>query len=256
MTRHDEPPLPGGCRPVAHFERPGEVIPGYAVRDDGTVLYWDGVRKRSRPRWIPLKVKAGPNGFHKVRLRIDGKEREIGVALIVLRAFAGPRPLGCEPLHFPDPDPGNNQAANLRWAPRGSSKQGRTLGPSLPVPRRGSRHPNAALVEADIPEIRADYRAGFRIAEIAAERGVSEEAIRHVLVGETWSSVPDPLGPIKMRRGPEPESSPRARLDWEAVRAIRAGHAAGRSYGALAAEHGVSKCTVRDIIKGRTWREH
>lgn len=77
------PPCPAGCRPVLRLDRPGEAIPGYAVRDDGAVLYWDGARHR--PKWIPLKVKVGPNGFRKVRIRIDGREREIGVAQLVDR---------------------------------------------------------------------------------------------------------------------------------------------------------------------------
>jgi hypothetical protein len=245
------PPLPAGCRPIARFDRAGAIIPGYAVRDDGTVLYWFA---RGR-RWIPLKVKVGPNGFRKVRIRIDGKEREIGVAQLVLRAFVGPRPIGHEPLHYPDPDPGNNRLDNLRWAPRGTSKAGRLLSGSPPPPPRGDVHPHAVLTAADIPEIRAEYRAGFRIDEIAEERGADPETIRQVLVGKTWSHIPDPLGPIVMRRGPDPESSPRTKLDWDAVWAIRRGRAAGRSYAELAAEHGVDKGTIRDIVKGRTWRE-
>jgi hypothetical protein len=47
----------------------------------------------------------------------------------------------------------------------------------------------------------------------------------------------------------------KAKLDWETVRAIRAGRAAGRSYRQLATEFGINRCTVRDLIKGRTWRE-
>jgi hypothetical protein len=156
---------------------------------------------------------------------------------------------------YRNPDPGNNRLSNLRWAPRGTSKQGRTLGPGLPPTRYGSDRPNAVLTEADIPDIRAQYRAGFRYHELAEEYGVDPETVRNVLVGNTWSHIPDPLGPIVMRRGPDSESSSNTKLDWDAVRAIRAGHAAGRSYARLAAEHGVSKCTVRDIVKGRTWRE-
>ena len=84
----------------------------------------------------------------------------------------------------------------------------------------------------------------------------SEEAIRHVLIGKTWSHVPDPDGPLVMRRkGPASDACALTKLDWGSVAAIRKGHAAGRSYGTLAKEFGVSKCTIRDIVKGRTWRE-
>lgn len=248
-----DPRLPDSARPIARFDRPGETLPGYCVRADGVVLYWDGAR--GRPQWVPLKVKIGPGGFRKVRLRIDGKEREIGVAQLVLRAFVGPRPLGHEPLHYPDTDPGNNRLENLRWALRGTSKVGRILGPAPPPIVHGEGRSNAVLTERDIPVVRSHYRAGWRYKEIAADMGVADETVRHVLIGETWSHIPDPLGPIVMRKGPDSEDSARALLDWRGARAIRAGHAAGLSYRQLSDRHGVSKCCVRDVIKGRTWKE-
>jgi DNA invertase Pin-like site-specific DNA recombinase len=112
------------------------------------------------------------------------------------------------------------------------------------------------LKAADIPEIRRLYREGWPYKEIATEMGVSDEAIRHVLLGRTWSHIQDPSGPIVMRRrGPDSEWSPRAKLDRETVRAIRSGHAAGSSYAALARQFAISKCAIRDIIKGRTWKD-
>lgn len=245
------PPPPAGCRPVADFDDPGRAIPGYAVRDDGAVLYFDARRRR----WVESRPKVAPNGFRKVRVRVGARVREIGVAQLVLRAFVGPRPIGCEPLHFPDPDPGNNALANLRWAPVGSSKVGRMLGPAPPPLRRGTERPNAVLTEEVVRDIRAQYRAGFRYKEIAAELAVNPETVRNVLTGRTWSHVPDPEGPIALRRpGPDPDAAVNTRLDWESVAAIRAGRAAGRTYADLAREHGVDRCTVRDILKGRTWR--
>ena len=129
------------------------------------------------------------------------------------------------------------------------------LSGSPPKPPRGDRHPNARLTEADIPEVRKMYRDGFMYHEIASTFDVAPETIRHVLIGETWSHVPDLDGPLVMRRhGPAPVRARRRSSTGEA-RAIREGHAAGRSYHELATEFGVSKCTIRDIIKGRTWRE-
>lgn len=245
------PELPSDSRPVVDPDDPRSIIPGHAVRTDGTVLHWDARLKK----WVSLKLKAGTGGFVKVRLR-DGSEREIGVARLVLRAFVGPQPLGQEPLHFPNPDTADNRLVNLRWAPIGSSKVGRMLSGSPPPPPRGETHHNARLTEADIPEVRRMYRDGFMYHEIALEFAVSPETIRHVLIGETWSHVVDPDGPIVMRRhGPDSDSASNTKLNRGSVRAIRAGHAAGRSYRELGAEFGVNYCTIRDIIKGRTWRE-
>ena len=242
--------LPPGARPIADFDDPRAVIPGHAVRDDGVVFYW----RDQWQKWIALKPKTGPGGFRKVRLVIRGKVREIGVAHLVCRAFIGPRPIGCEPLHFPDPDPSNNHVSNLRWSARGSSKVGRLCSGRPPVTRRGEDRPNAVLAAADIPEIRKMYRDGFTYREIAIEFGASEETIRKVLTGQAWSHILDPLGPITMRPSRGPGEGANTRLDWETVATIRAGHAAGQSYRQLAAEHDCNWATIRDIIKGRTWK--
>lgn len=243
--------LPRDSRAIVDFEDPRESIPGYAVRADGVVLQWVARRRK----WVELKRKTGPGGFTKVRLVIRGREREIGVAHLVLRAFVGPRPMGCEPVHYPDSSPGNNRLENLRWAPRGTSKLGRMLAPTLPVVVRGSGHYHAVLIEEDIPGIRFLYRAGLGYKEIAEKLEVSEECIRHVLTGKTWAHIPDPLGPIVMRRkGPSSEECHLSILDWDQVAEIRAQRAAGKTYKEIAAAKGVSVCTVRDIDKERTWR--
>ena len=63
-----------------------------------------------------------------------GVFRRHSIARLVLRTFVGPELLGHEPLHYPDPDPMNNRAENLRWAPIGTVKLGRD-----PLP---GRHPD------------------------------------------------------------------------------------------------------------------
>jgi hypothetical protein len=248
----DAPPLPTGARPVADPRDPRRTLPGYAVRADGTVLWYD----RRRGLWIPSKPKIGPGRFHKVRLRIGRKIREIGLAHLVLRAFVGPRPIAHEPLHYPDPDPGNNSVENLRWAVRGASKVGRQLGPTIPPAPRGETHPFAVLTEGDVVEIRALYRAGVGYKEVAEKLGTSAECVRHVLIGETWAHVPDTLGPVVMRgKGcRNSEDGPLARLDWEKVAEIRAQIEAGVPRLEVARRFEVSKGCIQDILKGRTWR--
>jgi hypothetical protein len=44
-------------------------------------------------------------------------------------------------------------------------------------------------------------------------------------------------------------------LHHEPFRTIRREHAAGSFYAALARQFSISECTIRDIIKGRTWKE-
>ena len=253
-TQPVNPPLPPESRPVADPRDPRETLPGYAVRADGVVLWYDPRRKAGR--WVACKPKVGPGGFVKVRLRIGDKVQEIGVAQLVLRAYVGPRPIGHEPLHYPDPDPGNNAASNLRWAARGASKVGRKLGPTNPPVHRGEARPNSVLTADDIPRIRDLYRDGLAYKEVAEKIGVSAECVRHVLLGETWAHVPDPLGPIVMRRRgcPGSEDTHLAKLDAVAVAEIRQLVEAGATRKAIAERFGVSKSTVRDIAHGRTWK--
>ncbi len=241
--------LPSGCKPAIGSD--GKPISGFAVRDDGVVFYW----REQWKRWIPLKVKIGPPGFRRVNLAPRRQYREIGVALLVPRAFVGPRPIGCEPLHYPDPDPGNNRLDNLRWAPRGTSKLGRQLGPTPPSPGRGESHHLAILTEDLVRDIRTMYREGFRYKEIAADLGASEEAVRHVLIGKTWTHVPDPEGPIVMRhKGPDSESANLSKLDWETVATIRRLHTEGKTYRQISEQLSVNQCTVRDVCVYRTWK--
>lgn len=59
------------------------------------------------------------------------------------------------------------------------------------------------------------------------------------------------LHPEKASRG---EAHYRAKLTEDQVRAIRAEHAAGASYLALAARYGVGKTTIGHILAGRSWK--
>jgi DNA-binding CsgD family transcriptional regulator len=131
------------------------------------------------------------------------------------------------------------------------------LSPSVPIARRGEQHRYARLRSQDIPIIRDQYRAGIAYTEIADRLGISNETVRLVLIGRTWSHVPDPLGPIEMRRkGPTSEDCHLSILDWDQVREIRRLWTdEGISCRAIAERFGVHYITVRDVVKGKTWKE-
>ena len=116
---------------------------------------------------------------------------------------------------------------------------------------------HAVLTAEDVVEIRRLYRAGLAYKEIADKLGISDEATRHVLIGETWAHIPDPDGPIVMRRkGPTSEECHKTVLDWERVREIRRLRAEeGLTYVAIGRRFGVHPITVRDVVRGRTWKD-
>lgn len=247
-----EATLPTGCRAVIDPDDPRRSsIPGYGIREDGNVL-----RKSSARKWLPLKVEINKERFHRVRLVVAGRPRYFGVAGLVLRAFVGPRPMGCEPLHFPDPDPGNNGVDNLRWAPIGSSKVGRQFAPGTPAVKRGEENPAAKLIELEVREIRDLYRSGLSQSELAGRFVVNRETIRKILNGQTWSHPGHLADKVEMRRpGPNPEGASKSALTWEEVREIRRLHADGITRKQLSDMFPVSAATIWDIIRRRTWIE-
>ncbi len=77
----------------------------------------------------------------------------------------------------------------------------------------------------------------------------------HLFLGTRTDNANDKVSKGRARGGSMPgERSPNAKLTDEAVRSIRAAHAAGSSLNALAREHAVSKKLVLNIVHRRTWR--
>lgn len=97
------------------------TVPGfddYEVSDQGQVRsigrYVD--TRWNTPRWQPGRVlqQSNQGRYLVVTLYRDKKPQLFLIHRLVLLAFVGPCPDGCEGLHFDD-DPHNNRLANLRW---------------------------------------------------------------------------------------------------------------------------------------------
>lgn len=180
----------------AEFFKP---VPGFLenvirVGDHGTILHYS----RYHRKWQPIKSspKSGTNMGWRVTFKEDGKRYHPGVAALVCRAFHGPRPLGNVPLHYPDPNPANCCADNVRWAPIGShklaSKCDRYFGPP-PI-----------LTAKIVHNMRWLRRRGYAIKDIALRYGVAYTTAQHAIHGRTWKhlsgAVPPTRGPRHARR--------------------------------------------------------
>jgi hypothetical protein len=233
----------------------GTPIPGFDPAvfrcfPDGSI--WS--RAKNAKRWKRLKVSLNNGASHVLLPGPNGPSRRYRVASLVLSAFGDPRPIGYEPMHYPDPGPMNNALENLRWVPRGTSKLGRDPLPGRHPDQRGSRNPIGKLTEEVIPVIRSRYRSGSPIADIAAEMGVCDGTIRLVLKGKTWSHVPDPEGPVVLRSDrPRGTDVAWSKLDELDVDEIRSRRAAGETIASLATAFGVTLATIHAIVSGRTW---
>jgi|GEM_PF-1451000 len=222
----------------------------YRVGSDGSV--WS----LARGEWKQLKVRTPRGKGPRVRLTGPTKQSTMVIASLVCRAFHGPRPIGCEPYRFPDPDPRNNRSSNLRWAPKGARRIG--IAPTPAAKSAGHRNLNAR-VEAirqlrvdDIPRVFDLRRAGWTHQEIADELMTSSKVISSIINGRVYSWVAcDRSAPAGLEnRG---DRHPAAKLTSLDIPEIKEKRRAGMTFRAIAQEHGVSYNAILQVIHGRTW---
>lgn len=160
--------MSAGNSTVTYKDVPG--FPGYRAGSDGSV--WTAWHRGKKPfvtaTFRKLKPLVTDRGYSRVRLYRGGKGRFHFVHRLILEAFVGPCPDGCQTCHFPDRDPANNRLKNLRWGTRKDNAADRDQhGNAL----RGTRHPAAKLTEKDVRAIRAKFAAdGTRGCKIRLAR--------------------------------------------------------------------------------------
>lgn len=102
--------------------RPIDGYPGYRVGSDGSVWSrWRTSRKGKNltDTWHQLrpsvqKRRSEGRRYRYLNLVRDGAAATFRLHRLILEAFVGPCPPGCETRHL-DGDPGNNALSNLAW---------------------------------------------------------------------------------------------------------------------------------------------
>lgn len=80
----------------------------------------------TRKRECPMLIKLIPSrNYHRVSLSLGGHKRWYFVHLLVLRAFVGPCPVGCEGSHK-DGNGQNNYLSNLVWETHSENERRKT----------------------------------------------------------------------------------------------------------------------------------
>ena len=126
---------------------------GYYAAEDGAIWSTKSHGGRGAPGWRRLKTYPNPmTGYHWVRLRrYDPTKRynraSISVHRLVLLAFGGPQPAGCEVRHL-NRDKLDNRIGNLAWG----TKTENAIGPKA----------------------------------LANEFGVSRSVVKLILYGHSW----------------------------------------------------------------------
>lgn len=170
--------------------------PGYQVSSDGRV--------RSRRRtgysgalyddWHELKQTVSERGYLCVGMKCITKRTWIPVHVLVLTAFVGPRPEDMEACHGPA---GKlvNTIGNLRWDTRTENhrdieRHGGRFAVRDARRVKGEEQGCAKLSNEKVVAIRSLYAAGgVTQRQLAAQFGVSQRAIWHVVNRKQWKHV-------------------------------------------------------------------
>jgi hypothetical protein len=173
-------------------------VPGYEgfyqVSDHGRVRslgrYVLGAQGKVQ-RWAAgriLKQGVAGVGYPIVALCRDGKCTSNNVHSLVMRAFAGPPPVGHEINHI-DLDKTNNRLDNLEYVTsQGNSLHAIRSGAFDPSTVKGEASKLSKLTDEAVREIRRDYRPGLG-PTLARRYGVSSQVVYCVLDGKTWKHV-------------------------------------------------------------------
>lgn len=176
-------------RPVVGYESE------YEVSDHGQV--------RSLPRTVPdarTGIRRLPgrllsqipmnNGYVAVGLCRRGRVKLAKVHRLVLEAFVGPCPEGCETRHYPDRDKTNNKLVNLSWSSHSQNAKDRVPQGST-VPLRGEDHPGSKLTEKKVQKIRSLYKTGKYTQKEVAEMvgGIRQSTVSIIVTRRIWGHV-------------------------------------------------------------------
>jgi hypothetical protein len=149
-------------------------FPGYQASTLG--------RTRS-PRKI-LKPSPTSRGYLSVVLYRDGKQNSRLVSRLVLEAFVGPCPPGCEARHVLTNDKADNRLANLAWGTRRENAADRVRHGTVMY---GDGNHRTKITDAQVRELLARAAAADRwyglVKRLAIEYGISREHCRDILHG-------------------------------------------------------------------------
>lgn len=166
---------------------------GYALGSDGSVVSSRVMGRRSTDGsirigclWRPVKCNQRKDGYTSVNIPYDdGKYRTRTVHRLILEAFVGPCPPGCEACHA-NGVRNDNRLVNLRWDTRSANREDARHHGTLSV---GTDRHNCKLEPEKVALIRSLREQGSSYAEIARTFSVHPGTIRDVVTLQTWKHV-------------------------------------------------------------------
>ena len=158
--------------------------------------FWSKVEKSESGCWLWAGTMAS-NGYG--RFQLDRKSR--WAHRVAYQFAVSPIPEGLCVLHRCDNPPcvnpehlflGTQQDNLADMVAKGRNQKGDRHSSRLHPERlcRGERHGQAKLTEASVLTIRAAYRAGGRVGQLARQFGVARQTITDILRNRRWTHLP------------------------------------------------------------------
>lgn len=134
--------------------------------------------------------------------------------------------------------------------------KGRHTFQTQPETLESGRGHNKVLTEELVSQIRATCAAGeSTLYEWSKRLGINERTVAAAAHGDTWKYVQEPVVARRSRADMRGSKHPNSKLNEDDVRAIKNSVAAGVPKTEIAMSYGINDTTVRDIVKGRIWRQ-
>ena len=161
---------------------------GYQASDDGRVRGKMRIVKNNGRNTVkkPAKqvVHTGDDGYQYVMLSKKNKLTKMYVHRAVMEAHVGECPEDMTVDHI-DRNRQNNTLENLRYATKAEQTENRVLNPD-----RGEDSSSSILTEDQVHKIRERYEnEKISYVKLGSEYGVSKDAIRKIIKGETWTHI-------------------------------------------------------------------
>jgi hypothetical protein len=202
--------------------------PNYYVSENG------GIKAQ---RFIHLKPHKDKQGRPIISIWKNGKSIPLKIHRLVLEAFVGPCPNGCEGVHIND-IPHDNRIKNLAWAThKENMRQMSANGKSS----RGEKNGLAKLSRKAVMKARELLNLGFSQTEIATKMGVHQSTLSKIWHGESWVHLRNTYDKRNLRK----------KLSANDVKAIRKLLAQGFGQRYLGAMFGVSQTPIKMINQGK-----
>ena len=152
-----------------------DFLPNTHISRDGRI--WRNGREK--------KFTVGPIGYEVVSFSTNNKTKTYYKHRLVLHAFVGECPFGCEALHI-NGNKLDNRLENLRW---GTRKENVADSIKHGVATIGARNGQAQLTVDMVKVIRQSKLTKDSVAKLSDQFQVSNYVIRRVLNGMTYKGI-------------------------------------------------------------------